>query len=293
MPFSIRLICKDTWIIHGEGCDCYLLEGQKEAIMIDAGGSPENIRAYAQSFASMPLKRVINTHSHFDHTGGNGFFEEVLCTEKVSRSAKNTMGENPDRYPLEYTFTLVEDGDVIDLGGRLLKIIELDCHSPGDIAVLDMTGRMLFAGDEIESGQVLLLPGYAEQSGQIHARTAASVETCLRTMRKLEAIKPQFDAIYPSHNGSPISADYIDWFITLCEGIIRGEIVGRKDCSSRSYSIAETHYPYPFSQYLRGEYKGASLVYCRKLIRDRDYELADMLLPATPLHIISSYYASS
>ena len=293
MPFSIRLISKDTWIIQGEGCDCYLLEGQKEAIMIDAGGSRENIRAYAQSFTSMPLRRVINTHSHFDHTGGNGFFEEVLCTEKVSRSAKNTMGENPDKYPLEYTFTLVEDGDVIDLGSRLLKIIELDCHSPGDIAVLDMTGRMLFAGDEIESGQVLLLPGYAEQSGQIHARAAASVETCLRTMRKIETLKPQFDAIYPSHNGSPISADYIDWFIALCEGIVSGEIVGRKDCSSRSYSTEVTHYPYPFSQYLRGEYKGASLVYCSKLIRDQDYELADMLLPATPLHIISSYYASS
>ncbi len=290
MPFSIRLICKNTWIIYGEGCDCYLLEGQKEAIMIDAGGSCENIRAYAQSFTSMLLKRVINTHSHFDHTGGNGFFDEILCTEKAAKSAKNTMGENPDKYPLDYTFTLVEDGDIIDLGGRKLKIIELDCHSPGDIAVLDMDGRMLFAGDEIDSGQVLLLPGYAEQPGQIHAKAASSVETCLRTMRKLEVIKPQFDAIYPSHNGSPISVDYIDWFVTLCEKIISGEIVGRKDCVSRSYSAKATHYPYPFSHYLRGEYKGASLIYCSKLIRDQDYENADILLPATPLHIISSYF---
>lgn len=290
MPFSIRLICENTWIISGEGCDCYLLEGQKEAIMIDAGGSSENIRAYAQSFTSLPLKRVINTHSHFDHTGGNGFFEEILCTEKISRSAKNTMGEDPAKYPLEYTFTLVEDGDIIDLGGRKLKIIELDCHSPGDIVVLDMTRRMLFVGDEIDAGQVLLLPGYAEQPGQIHAKAAASVETCLRTMRKLEAIKPQFDAIYPAHNGSPITNVYIDWFITLCEGIMNGEIVGRKDCTSPSYSTQATHYPYPFSQYLRGEYKGASLVYCSKLIRDADYDDADMLLPATPLHIISSYF---
>ncbi|MDF2537478.1 MAG: hypothetical protein K0S76_499 [Herbinix sp.] len=289
MTFSIRLIRENTWIISGEGCDCYLLEGQKEAIMIDAGCSSENIRAYAQSFTTRPLKRVINTHSHYDHTGGNGFFEEVLCTEKISRSAKNTMGRNPDKYPLDYTFTIVEDGDVINLGGRELKIIELDCHSPGDIAVLDMTDRMLFTGDEIDSGQVLLLPGYAEQPGQIHAKAAASVETCLRTMRKLEALKPQFDAIYPSHNGSPISTSYIDWFITLCEGIISGEIVGRKDCSSRSYTTEATYYPYPSSGYLRGEYKGASLVYNSKLIKDQDYENAETLLPATPLHIIASY----
>ncbi len=289
MKFSIRLICENTWIITGEGCDCYLLEGENEAIMIDAGCSNENIRAYAQSFTSKPLRRVINTHSHFDHTGGNGFFDEVLCTEKVSRSAKNTMGQDPDKFLLDYAFTFVKDGDRINLGNRELRIIELDCHSPGDIAILDITHRMLFTGDEIDSGQVLLLPGFAEEPGQVHASAAATVETCLRTMRKLDALKPQFDAIYPSHNGSPVSSAYIDWFITLCEGIISGEIIGVADCSSPTYDTGAAHYPFHNSQYLRGKYKGASLVYCSKLIRDQDAVNADALLPATPLHVISSY----
>ena len=56
------------------GCDSYLLLGEREAIMIDAGMSRRDIRAYVSTLTDLPVTKVINTHSHFDHTGGNGFF---------------------------------------------------------------------------------------------------------------------------------------------------------------------------------------------------------------------------
>ncbi|MDL2232968.1 MBL fold metallo-hydrolase [Ruminococcaceae bacterium OttesenSCG-928-L11] len=289
--FTKRLIQKGTWVISGEGCERYLLEGDDEAIMIDSGNSTHDIRAFASTLTDLPLTKVINTHSHFDHTGGNGFFETAITTVGVARSAKNTMSSRRENYPMDYPFTHVKDGDIIPLAGRPLHIIGLNCHSPDDIAVLDPTGRLLFTGDEVEAGQVLLLPGYAEQPGQIHAAPAGSVETCLNAMRKLKSFGDQFDALCPGHNGSPIDPCYLDWFIQLCQNILDGQ-EGNPDCSSPSYSHRMGHFPFPTANYRRGEYKGASLVYCADLLWDSDYAKADQLLPATPLHITSSYFVA-
>jgi glyoxylase-like metal-dependent hydrolase (beta-lactamase superfamily II) len=288
--FTARLIKTNIWqISDGRGCDSYLLPGKDEAVMIDSGQPLENIRVFAETLAEKPVRRVINTHSHFDHTGGNGYFEIVYGTRGIARSAKNTMGEVPDLYPLDYRYTLIGGGDIVDIGGRPLKILELSCHNPGDIAVLDLEGRALFCGDEVDSGQVLLLPGYAEKPGQIHAAPASTVETCMRTMEKLISLKPEFDLLCPAHNGSPVDSVYLEWFRLLCLGILDGSIKGSSDCRSPTYYPGITHYPRPDAGYLRVSYRGASLVYQSRLLRDADYEIAGGLPPATPLHLISAY----
>lgn len=283
--FTSRLINANTYIIQGDGCDAYLLLGEDEALMIDAGESTHSIREYAQMLTDLPVARVINTHSHFDHTGGNGYFDVIYGTEGIARSAKNCMGANPADYPLDYTFTLVKDGDIIDLKGRPLEILVLDCHAPGNIAILDRTNRILFPGDELECGQVLLLPGYAEQMGQIHAKPAASVETYLHAMERLNRYRDSFDTIFPAHNGSPIDPTYLDWYIELAKKIMNG-YEGKEDCSTPSYNESAAHFPLKDAHYRRAEYQGASLVYCQDLIFDRDYAHADQLAPATRLHLI-------
>lgn len=286
--FSSRQLTPNTYVISGSGCDCYLLLGKDEAFMIDSGMSELNIRAYAQSLTELPVSRVINTHSHFDHTAGNGYFDVIYGTAGIARSAKNTMGGNPADYPLDYRFTLVQDGDIIDLKGRPLRVIELDCHAPGNLAVLDETNRMLFPGDELEAGQVLLLPGYAEEMGQIHARHASSVETYLHAMEKLRSFADRFDTICPAHNGTPLYKDYLNRYIELAKQILSGSLTGSPDCSSPSYNARADHYPRPEAGYLRAELDGASLVYHSALLFDRDYANADALPPATNCHLISS-----
>ena len=285
--FSARYIKKDTWKISGYGCDCYLLAGNDEAVMIDSACPHEDIRAFAQALTDRPVLKVINTHSHFDHTGGNSYFPEILATEGIARGAKNTMDEDPSKYCLDYEFTIIHDGDLIDIKGRPLRIIELDCHSPENIAVLDERERLLFPGDEIEGGQVLLLPGYAEKKGQIHSCPQASVETYLRALKKLDAYSSCFDQICPGHNGSPIDKQYLYWYMEAAEQILDGH-KGSRDCSSPSYDYHSAHFPFPHADYRRYEWKGASLVYCADRIYDRDMP-SDPDLPATPLHLMSAY----
>lgn len=286
---SFKSVCifPDTWKISGDGCDCYLLIGEKEALMIDAGCSTNNIQAYAQTPTERPLNKVLNTHAHFDHTGGNGYFKEILCTEGISRSAKNYMDCDGSAYPLDYDFTLIQDGQIIDLGNRHLQIIVLDCHSPENLAVIDLDRRLLFPGDELEADQVLLLPGYAEKTGQLHASAGASVEQYLDAMKKLAEHSDFFDFICPAHNGSPVAPCYLTWYIELAEQIIAGTIVGDADCTSPSYQRTVAHYSFPSADYRRAQWKGASLVYCNHRIKKSND--APDTLPATPLHLISAY----
>lgn len=282
--YAATPIREGTWRISGGSSDAYLLEGADKAIMIDAGFHAPDVADFLRTVTDKPILGAIDTHSHFDHTSGNGYFDKVYATEGIARSAKNTMGGDPAKFPLDYAFTIVGDGDVIDLGGRPLTIIEMDSHSPGNVAILDEARGLLFPGDEIETGQVLLLPGYAEEPGQLHARPASTVEAYLRALEKVNAFRDKFDTLCPAHNGSPIGAEWVDKYIALAKRVLAGE-EGSADCSGRGYNDGMGHFPRGEANYRRAEWDGASLIYCADRVRDPGGE---QVAPATELHRMSA-----
>ena len=56
--------------------------------------------------------------------------------------------------PVDVTRSL-EDGDLIDLGDRVLRVLHLPGHSPGSICLYDEAGRTLFSGDVVYDGGLL------------------------------------------------------------------------------------------------------------------------------------------
>ena len=50
----------------------------------------------------------------------------------------------------------IKEGDVIDLGDRTLKIIDLPGHTPGSIAVLDVKNRVLISGDSVQDSNIYM-----------------------------------------------------------------------------------------------------------------------------------------
>ena len=285
--FTSELLCDGIYVIRGEGCDSYLLPGGcdgGEAIMIDSGMSPHDIRAFAERAYGIKVRRVVNTHSHFDHTAGNGFFDIVYATEGIAHGAKTTMGADPALFRLDYACTIIKDGDTIDIGDRPLQIIELDCHSPGNIAILDINRRALFPGDEIDTGQVLLLPGYAEKPGQYYSKPAASVETYLRALIKLQNLRERYDRVFPAHNGAPVDTGWIDRYCVLARRILDG-YKGSEDCTGRGYDVSMSHFPLKHANYRRAEWDGASLVYCADLLWDADYAKWQALQAANPMPV--------
>jgi hydroxyacylglutathione hydrolase len=116
-------------------------------------------------FSAKDVKRVINTHEHPDHVGGNTFFKETAqprfaCHTKAVRwieTLENQLKERPvyGFYSLAGQSIQVhqelQDGDEIDLGGgTTLRVIFTPGHSPGSISLYCPQDGSLIVGDAIQ-----------------------------------------------------------------------------------------------------------------------------------------------
>lgn len=259
--FTKRQIEDRVWYITGsKGCDSYVIIGSKSAAVIDTGENRRDLRRFIETITDKPLV-VCNTHGHFDHTGANGQFKDcpIYMSQFACDNCKTPHNYlNPQDFDLDYTPQPICEGSVIDLGDRTLDVYEIPCHSPGSLAYLDRKARMIFTGDEVETGQVLIY-------GDI--RAMCSVERYQDNMKKLKDLCTEYDFVCPAHNGSPVYKTIIDDYLTCCEKILCGE-EGKKRVSGPSWlSPQDPRTPEDKAKILtdrrnrRMEYGGASLVY--------------------------------
>ena len=213
--FTSRMLTNNTWIIFGEGCTSYLLAGQKAGLMIDSGFSTENIQKYAQALINVPLTMVANTHGHFDHTGGNGWFQHAYMSAKALEIAKIPYPSlEPSRYRTDYVVTVVGDGDIIDLGGRKLEILEIPAHAPSSIAFLDRSEHILFSGDEVADLVVLV---WMQDEPQPY------IEQHALNMEKLLRYREAFDKVCWGHGNGFLEADLVKRYLEHDELIMAGK----------------------------------------------------------------------
>ena len=220
--FHTTLIFPGTWRIDTKsqhtpfGCDCYLLEGDECAIAIDSGMTTLNIYEYMKNFTDLPIKGVISTHSHFDHTGGNGWFPEVFMHPRAEKGAKTAFGST-EGFKLDYPITPLAEGDTIDLGSRVLEIIEIPAHDAGSIAILDKTNGILFSGDELESGWCNV--------GTFGSTEFGTIENHYNNMLKLKARFEEYDWICPAHHGAPLDKEFLN-HVLICDRMILEGVEG-------------------------------------------------------------------
>lgn len=204
--FQAVQIAPETWQIESDGDYSYLLAGEEEAILIDSGYGCGNIREYCQSLTSKPLKNVVNTHEHFDHTANNFYFENAYMSEYCSLHASIPFNSfSGMTFPRDYPRIIVEEGDVIPLKGRELDVLEVRDHAPGSLLFLDRSHRLLFAGDELRPVKPLKV----------------SVEKYMQYMEKLMLCRSDFDTICTGMG--LFDANIIDDCLTACKKVLAGE----------------------------------------------------------------------
>ncbi len=122
------------------------------------------------------VKWVINTHCHYDHIGGNGYFlnakiaiheTEAQVLEKADVVLSNAVFFNGKLHSMKVEKRLKE-GDVLDG----LKVVHTPGHSPGSICLYDPKEKILFSGDTIFSDGV----GRTDIKGGDEEALAASLE---------------------------------------------------------------------------------------------------------------------
>ena len=198
---------EDTWRIEDGGVRFFLLAGTEKAMLIDSGMNVRHAREIAEGLTDLPVS-LLNTHADMDHIGSNEEFESFYM-HPADEPHYRTPGRNAQVIPLH-------DGEELDLGNRRLRIIHLPGHTPGSVAVLDISRRVLISGDPIqEHGRIFMFGEHR------------NIQDYIDSLERLDTMTSDFDEIWPSHADLPI---YPGCIRMLCDGakkILNHEVTGK------------------------------------------------------------------
>jgi glyoxylase-like metal-dependent hydrolase (beta-lactamase superfamily II) len=177
--FAVERIDDATFALtedgHWEHVNCYLFVGSDRAALVDTGTGIADIRAIVRTLVDLPIV-VLTTHAHWDHIGGHGLFDERLVHRLDAGWLRNGIPRSlesqranlvlqpftkaaPPGFSVERwephrgaPTGLLEDGDVIELGGRRLSVVHTPGHSPGHVAFHEPEREYLVTGDVLYRG---------------------------------------------------------------------------------------------------------------------------------------------
>ncbi|MDE6837028.1 MAG: MBL fold metallo-hydrolase [Acutalibacter sp.] len=254
----------NTWTItFGGGVYSYLIIGEEKALLFDTAYGMGNLREFVEGITQKPVI-VVNSHGHFDHTGGNPWWEEVYAGPGAEATMKKAfspeMQEDFNKKPFpDYQVHTVREGHVFDLGGRQLEVIEIPAHHESSIALLDRSNRALYSGDELEAGQVLLFV----RNELLPLKEV--VTNHMANMNKLKAHWDEFDIIYPAHNGPGLHKSYIDDYIALAQHVLAGDAQIMPDLAGFGWAPSVEGSQFASLGALeRAQYGGASFIYVKE-----------------------------
>ena len=138
----------------------YLLVGETRALMFDAGSGerpadPRSMREVAERYAGNKPISLVLSHFHYDHIADAATFEGVTLLDRPDIRANiidNIFTISPwESLDTEWrslkVASLIADGEVIDLGGRRLTLLNLPGHTTESVVLFDTDRNQVFAGD--------------------------------------------------------------------------------------------------------------------------------------------------
>ena len=216
IPFyKAEEIAEKSWMIQNAHTEssyafCYLVEGDDYALLIDSILGMGNLKAFCETLTDKPI-RLVNTHAHSDHCGGNfffdhcymhhkdiGFFQQCVGIKKeqvVEMAKQMALPEYKDLIEPDDNFAdwnpirvfPLYDGDVFDLGGREIEVVEVGGHTAGSIVLIDHKTRIAYAGDACNGNTLLEFDN------------SLPIISYLRALLHLKDHQAEFDMMYGGH----------------------------------------------------------------------------------------------
>jgi glyoxylase-like metal-dependent hydrolase (beta-lactamase superfamily II) len=215
------------------GSNAGFVVGSNGVLVVDTfeGAEPaKELLAEIRKVTNLPIRFVVNTHYHLDHTGGNAVFEEAGAAIVAQRNLRGWLrtenlkffGANPK--PEEKTMVeslalpdmLYTEAVDIYLGSRLVQVRYMLGHTGGDSVVIVPDANVVFGGDLVWQKH---LPNLID----------ATTSDWVKTLEKLLAEHPS--ATFVSGHGDVASAadvrDFHDYLVALREAIAKARAEGK------------------------------------------------------------------
>ena len=227
----------DLFVIHNDYVpgNTTVMVTNEGVIMVDDKFEIDhaNILAELKKITNQPVKYVINTHHHGDHSGGNAKLQALGAQVVTSWQARQNMVDG--KQPGLSNVTIDQKGSLY-LGGKRVDLFYFGRgHTNGDIVALFPAQRVLAAGDLFTIGDAT--PELVDYPGGGSAREWPQTIQGVLTL--------DFDQVVPGHGTVGTKADMRKFYDTSnrLKNRVHEMIVGKRSKDEISKMLRdEFHY---------------------------------------------------
>lgn len=195
-------VAERIYMLTGKGGNIGLAIDENYTLLIDDQFAPlsEAIQAAIAKLTDKPVMYLLNTHFHFDHTGGNENFgksvDVIVAHENVRTKLQEGTVIQPfgivmDPYPASALPTLTYSGKLsIYQNGEAIELIHFaNAHTDGDTAVHFKDSNVIHAGDIL----------FSEMYPYIDIGNGGSVHGYIAAQEAVLALADDQTKIIPGH----------------------------------------------------------------------------------------------
>jgi len=206
-PIAVQKVTDNLWVLMTNSSGNVAVYPTSEGVLLvddkfDQDG-PE-ILAKVKAISDKPIKYILNTHQHGDHTGGNAFMMTNTPAEiLIHKNARANMvaGKQPGLPQITYA-----DEAQVFLGGKEVSAHHYGRgHTNGDAVILFPGERVLHTGDLFVNGSAPFIDYSAK----------GSIVEWDKTLDRVLAL--DFDIVIPGHGPVAKKADLVKWRASIAE----------------------------------------------------------------------------
>ena len=221
VQIKTHAVSGDVYMLEGSGGNIGVLATSEGLLLVDDQFKPlaEKIEGAMKNIVNKPLKFIVNTHMHGDHTGGNSHFSHhapIFAHTNVRKRLSHKADHNHAALPV----VTYDDGITIHLSDETIALSHYPRgHTDGDTIVYFKKANVLHMGDLFFSGRFPF----------IDLNNGGSVKGYLTNIKSIANTFPNDIKIIPGHgdltdmNGLHDFIAMIDFSIKLVElAIVQG-----------------------------------------------------------------------
>ena len=195
-PGVRRLLAPNPSMMTGPGTNTYLF-GSSEVAVLDPGPVIESHIATLQEVAGAPIRWVLVTHTHPDHSPAAAALAKQTGAELLGRPAPEGKHQDmtfvPDR--------VLDDGDRLAVDGVEIEAIQTPGHASNHVCYRQTELNWIFTGDHVIDGSTVVIDP-----------PDGNMKDYLDSLARLKEFQPA--ALAPGHGELIHDPDRsIDWII--------------------------------------------------------------------------------
>ena len=162
VEIKAQKVAGTVYMLQGAGGNIGVSVGDDGVVIVDDQFAPlaPKIRAALKGITDKPIKFILNTHYHGDHTGGNAEFSKdgpIIAQENVRKRLQNgstTLGRATPPAPKEALPVITfNDRATVHINGEDIRAIHMPHgHTDGDSIIWFTQSNVVHMGDDFFNG---------------------------------------------------------------------------------------------------------------------------------------------